>query len=294
MTPFFRKIRKKLADDNKPAKYLRYAIGEILLVVIGILIALQINNWNTHRKERIREKVFIEQLSADLQLSVDGTKKTKEYFDERAVASGKVVHAFYKPTQQNDFNPRNFFIPWSNQRYIPVMGTAKALVNSGSIDLIRSYKLRNAIVEYIEKIEALLVDVDRYEESYYRRGIESIDDEVQLSNFRAEYFREINFKFPKDRTDLERATFPIPEDFEVIPFPVSVEDMFRNERIFHAYYSLLLAHRNTAGQYKSMMGASNELLELIKGEGYETNFEEVKQVSKEAKDSIAPQQNSND
>ena len=46
MIPFFRKIRKKMADDNKPLKYARYAVGEIVLVVIGILIALQINNWN--------------------------------------------------------------------------------------------------------------------------------------------------------------------------------------------------------------------------------------------------------
>jgi hypothetical protein len=44
MIPIFRKIRKKMADDNKPMKYMRYAIGEIALVVIGILIALQINN----------------------------------------------------------------------------------------------------------------------------------------------------------------------------------------------------------------------------------------------------------
>ncbi len=46
MIPFFRKIRKKLADDNRPLKYMRYAIGEIVLVVIGILIALQIKNYN--------------------------------------------------------------------------------------------------------------------------------------------------------------------------------------------------------------------------------------------------------
>ncbi len=45
----FRKTRKKLADDNRPLKYARYAIGEIALVVIGILIALQINNWNENR-----------------------------------------------------------------------------------------------------------------------------------------------------------------------------------------------------------------------------------------------------
>ena len=53
MIPFFRKIRKKMADDNRPLKYLRYAIGEIVLVVIGILIALKINNMN---EERIQYK----------------------------------------------------------------------------------------------------------------------------------------------------------------------------------------------------------------------------------------------
>ena len=46
MIPFFRKLRKKMADDNRPLMYMRYAIGEIVLVVEGILIALQINNWN--------------------------------------------------------------------------------------------------------------------------------------------------------------------------------------------------------------------------------------------------------
>ena len=56
MIPFFRKIRKKLADDNKPIKYLRYAIGEIVLVVIGILIALQINNWNQNRIQLKQEQ----------------------------------------------------------------------------------------------------------------------------------------------------------------------------------------------------------------------------------------------
>ena len=50
MINFFRKIRKQLADDNKPLKYMRYAIGEIVLVVIGILIALSINNWNEESK----------------------------------------------------------------------------------------------------------------------------------------------------------------------------------------------------------------------------------------------------
>jgi len=62
MINFFRRIRKQFADDNKPLKYFRYAIGEIVLVVIGILIALSINNWNENRKAKIFEKKLIEDL----------------------------------------------------------------------------------------------------------------------------------------------------------------------------------------------------------------------------------------
>jgi len=59
MTPFFRRIRRKLANNNQFLMYSRYAIGEIVLVVVGILIALQINNWNEYRKERLKERAYL-------------------------------------------------------------------------------------------------------------------------------------------------------------------------------------------------------------------------------------------
>ena len=65
MINFFRKIRKQLADDNKPLKYIRYAVGEIVLVVIGILIALSINNWNEGRKELSNETKILKTLNAE-------------------------------------------------------------------------------------------------------------------------------------------------------------------------------------------------------------------------------------
>jgi len=61
MIKFFRKIRQNLLIENKTGKYLKYAFGEIVLVVIGILIALSINNWNEGRKLRNQEfKILIE------------------------------------------------------------------------------------------------------------------------------------------------------------------------------------------------------------------------------------------
>ncbi len=65
MINFFRKIRRQLADENQFIKYTRYAIGEIVLVVIGILIALQINNWNENRKKKNIEYEIIMQLLQD-------------------------------------------------------------------------------------------------------------------------------------------------------------------------------------------------------------------------------------
>ncbi len=67
MINFFRKTRKKMADDNKPIKYMRYAIGEIVLVVIGILIALQINNWNEKHQAQNKMESNFQNLTEDLE-----------------------------------------------------------------------------------------------------------------------------------------------------------------------------------------------------------------------------------
>src|SRR5210317_1984903 len=66
MIKFFRKIRQQLAYDNNASKYFRYAIGEIVLVVIGILIALGINNWNENRKTKLAEKIVLNNIFENL------------------------------------------------------------------------------------------------------------------------------------------------------------------------------------------------------------------------------------
>uniref|UniRef100_UPI002605531F DUF6090 family protein n=1 Tax=uncultured Eudoraea sp. TaxID=1035614 RepID=UPI002605531F len=74
MLRFFRQIRQRLLTENPPngragkfSKYLLYAVGEILLVVIGILIALQVNNWNEYKKERIQERKILTELLTSLE-----------------------------------------------------------------------------------------------------------------------------------------------------------------------------------------------------------------------------------
>ncbi|MCI4666653.1 MAG: DUF6090 family protein [Bacteroidia bacterium] len=67
MIKFFRKIRQNLLSEGKTGKYFKYAIGEIILVVIGILIALQINNWNENRKAENEEEQLLESLKMEME-----------------------------------------------------------------------------------------------------------------------------------------------------------------------------------------------------------------------------------
>ena len=68
---------------NKPGKYIKYAIGEIVLVVIGILIALSINNWNENRKEKIIGRIFLEEIKSDLEKDIEETEDIIEVYLDR-------------------------------------------------------------------------------------------------------------------------------------------------------------------------------------------------------------------
>ena len=78
MIKFFRHIRQRLLSEGKTGKYFKYAIGEIILVVIGILIALQINNWNENRKNKVAEADYYCRILDDFELNeklIDETSK---------------------------------------------------------------------------------------------------------------------------------------------------------------------------------------------------------------------------
>lgn len=90
MISIFRKIRQKLLTENKVSKYLMYAVGEIVLVVIGILIALSINNWNEWRKDRVLEKEMLSGLILNLESNVSLLDGRVKYF-ERGQNSGKII-----------------------------------------------------------------------------------------------------------------------------------------------------------------------------------------------------------
>ena len=104
MIRFFRQIRQQLLTDNPPdkasragkfSKYLLYAVGEILLVVIGILIALQVNNWNEERKSILNEREVYKRILKDLQIDEGRIKDHLVYYTE----DQSMHHHIYRETQ---------------------------------------------------------------------------------------------------------------------------------------------------------------------------------------------------
>lgn len=93
MIKFFRKIRYNLMEQSKTGKYFKYAIGEIILVVIGILIALSINNWNEGRKEVIKERQLLNNLQGEF-------KDNLQDLDSIAIEVNKVISSLEKVFDQ--------------------------------------------------------------------------------------------------------------------------------------------------------------------------------------------------
>ena len=151
MIPFFRKIRKKLADDNQFFKYSRYAIGEIVLVVIGILIALQINNWNEERIKRKKEFVYLKEIHKNL---IQDTIRINQVLGFNASKSNAIDETFklFEKSSKGNFNLNDFagrMNPLSQFNiFIPVRIAFTNLLDVEKIDLISDLELRTKLSEY--------------------------------------------------------------------------------------------------------------------------------------------------
>lgn len=146
MINFFRKTRKKLADDNKPLKYARYAIGEIVLVMIGILLALQVNNWNELKKDRNVENKLLNELKENLTTNLvrlqDEIQKEYKSITEINLIVEHLDHR--RPYHDSlDTHFRQAFLSHD----IVLSSSAFEVIKSKGFEIIHSDSLRNDIVD---------------------------------------------------------------------------------------------------------------------------------------------------
>ena len=154
MIPVFRRIRKKMADDNRPLKYMRYAIGEIVLVVIGILIALQINNWNEDKNNAAQVNKHLATLKLNLQDDVKQAEKLLIVIDTALQYSNTFLDQF-KTVKPVDKSVQMYLIFLMLEHNLEVNKSGmNAIINSNGMAYINE-ALQLKILNYYRHIEQL-------------------------------------------------------------------------------------------------------------------------------------------
>jgi len=157
MINFFRNIRKELADDNRPIKYLRYAIGEIVLVVIGILIALAINNWNENRKAALQENLYLKRLLLETNQDLNHFAESIKSLEKGNRSIVLFSEAIKSKTIQDSLLLQRASDYFKYGSIYPVFTSSKStfddLSSTGNLKIIKNIKLREALVKYYADYE---------------------------------------------------------------------------------------------------------------------------------------------
>lgn len=149
MIRFFRNIRQKLLFNDKFSKYLIYAIGEIILLVIGILIALQINNWNEDRKNDHKEALLIKNIIKDLRLDADHMNKALNEVNQQLDIVDSLIAKAIDSSKKLDYKYMGVVRYSSDFRLTTQRNHAQAvsdLENESIRELLQNYFLEEDLV----------------------------------------------------------------------------------------------------------------------------------------------------
>ena len=244
MINFFRKKRKKLADDNKAVKYTRYAIGEIVLVVIGILIALQINNWNENRKNKIIENTYLENIKTDLKTNLIYLEKfiSKRQETVNSVASILIYFNEEEPFNIIDFNFHCLTVmDWSP--FEQHDNTYQELINSGKLSILTNKTIKNSLQNMQTKFKSIQFIESEMEEDYerylYDPFFSTIDLETSLKGIQAN---------KKDIPNLDL---------------LNVQILLKNKTFKNGFVLADYNSTNLISEYSNMVRSTKKLINLI-------------------------------
>ena len=199
MIKFFRKIRYDLMEKNKTGKYLKYAIGEIILVIIGILIALSINNWNENRKLKIEEQNSLKDLRTEIVSNIEALSSAIES-NHKSYNLGQKFIKLLDDREAFDVMPDSVFrsdylsMVYSISTFDPIMGILNSMISSGKINNISNKELlyslsslNDLIIDALEDQKKIELNLDRFVEKIYTSSNVIINGQNQGVNFNLYY-----------------------------------------------------------------------------------------------------------
>ena len=167
MIKFFRKIRQNLLSEGKTGKYFKYAIGEIILVVIGILIALQVNNWNEGKKLKKTQNTYLKQLANDVD-SMNFQYKGIVRFNEMNLTIARNAFTALKTCeisteQKNDFD--QLLLTFSQMGVLfQIRDTYDEMLSANLLASLDDKQFKSLIAEFFAQRDAMEIYINGYKE----------------------------------------------------------------------------------------------------------------------------------
>ena len=252
MINFFRKIRKQLADDNKPLKYMRYAIGEIVLVVIGILIALSINNWNQEKNDNKLSRDYLYRIQRDIIQDTVSFNEIIKYNDSLRNEIKELLVFVYSEIDNVEqvVHLCSTYDLALNQIFSPDDNTYRGMISSGALTLIKNLDLREAIAKLYSEY-----DLKRSLFKSNKDWMDGIAIIVDTKTDLLKFSKDINdiYKQPKMLNEKDFAFLNNPEDekFKIVVRGISATAW--NQKVSNEYY-------------KELINNGQEVLDLIEEE----------------------------
>ncbi|ASV31804.1 DUF6090 family protein [Maribacter cobaltidurans] len=250
MIKFFRKIRQQLLKENRFSKYMLYALGEIILVVIGILIALAISNWNETQKSKKLEQQLLHALLAEfesnLQLLNDVIALNNSNI-ENSILLGEYTGPSVTNIHEKELSERMVGIFKIEPRYLPNQGTVQEIINSGRLSVLSDDKLRKALSAWQSGLESV-----KRQENYV----------VERRDIGHDFFlKEGNFRRHLDLIN-DALLDPTPSKF-----PNNDFKFLENQEFESQLYLFIVASRNlNVVFYEPLRERINTIIALIKND----------------------------
>ncbi len=242
MISFFRKIRQRLLSQNQVTRYLVYAIGEIILVVVGILIALQVNNWNETQREKTREKQIVLSLHNEFEENLSSLKIDIARIQGMIGAQELLLSLIgSKNLQTDDVLDSLISTSFINMTWNPSSYVLNDLKNSGQISKLSNPKLQSLLFGWERHYE----DVNEFTADDLRSSndlLSFVKQKGSLRNADSPYLIQKGKNYSKSKFDFSNS-----ELFNDIGFENMVDDKYVT--------SILLLQ-----QYEETIGIIEEIL----------------------------------
>ncbi|MFP4845289.1 DUF6090 family protein [Winogradskyella sp. PE311] len=191
MIKFFRRIRQQLLSENKFSKYLLYAVGEIILVIIGILIALGINDQNDQRKNNASEAKYYCKILDDFEADKILREELKLEVDKKVRLSKELMLELASGEKDKRFLVNKFLKACRNNTYVPRKTTYQDLVSTGNMKLLRDESIRNSLIEFYSQLDNKLISLEENREELIKEFYKILNTSIDFGAYEFEYVNNL-------------------------------------------------------------------------------------------------------